>query len=111
MKFVNSAELIFVNYFGIKEQLIVIISQFFGYKIHAITTCKGVVKLFEITFANVDDRKGLEDFSSVLPTNCTIIADKGYQSHNLEKNLADIGIFLLALRRNNSIENYSASFR
>ena len=84
---------------------------FFGYKVHAITTSEGAVKLFEITPANVDDRKGLEDFSAVLPVNSIVIADKGYQSHNLEKNLADIGISLLALRRNNSIQNYSANFR
>ena len=84
---------------------------FFGYKVHAVTTAEGAVKLFEITSANIDDRAGLEDFSSVLPTNCTIIADKGYQSHKLEKNLADVGISLLALRRNNSLQNYSANFR
>lgn len=84
---------------------------FFGYKVHAITTSEGAVKLFEITPANVDDRKGLEDFSAVLPVNSIVIADKGYQSHNLEKNLADIGISLLALRRNNSIQNYPANFR
>lgn len=84
---------------------------FFGYKVHAITTSEGSVKLFEITPANVDDRKGLEDFSAVLPVNSIVIADKGYQSHNLEKNLADIGISLLALRRNNSIQNYPANFR
>ena len=84
---------------------------FFGYKVHAITTSEGAVKLFEITPANVDDRKGLEDFSAVLPVNSIVIADKGYQSQNLEKNLADIGISLLALRRNNSIQNYSANFR
>jgi len=84
---------------------------FFGYKVHAITTSEGAVKLFEITPANVDDRKGLEDFSAVLPVNSIVIADKGYQSHNLEKNLADIGISLFALRRNNSIQNYPANFR
>ena len=67
--------------------------------------------MFEITPANVDDRKGLEDFSSVLPVNSTVIADKGYQSQILEKSLADVGISLLALRRNNSLQNYSANFR
>lgn len=84
---------------------------FFGYKVHVITTSEGAVKLFEITPANVDDRKGLEDFSAVLPVNSTVIADKGYQSMILEKSLADVGISLLALRRNNSIQNYSANFR
>lgn len=84
---------------------------FFGYKVHAVTTSEGAVKLFEITPANVDDRKGLEDFSHILPVNCTIIADKGYQSHRIEKSLANIGISLLALRRNNSLQNYSANFR
>ena len=84
---------------------------FFGYKVHAITTSEGAVKMFEITPANVDDRKGLEDFSSVLPVNSTVIADKGYQSQILEKSLADVGISLLALRRNNSLQNYSANFR
>ena len=97
MKFANSAELIFVKHFGIKEQLIIIISQFFGYKVYTITTSEGAVKLFEITLTNVDEREGIEDFSSFLPTNCTIIADKGYPSHNLEKNLADIGIKLFSV--------------
>lgn len=81
---------------------------FFGYKVHAITTSEGAVKFIEITPANIDDRKGLEDFSSVLPKNCKVIADKGYQSQKLEKNLSDVG---KALRRNNSLENYSANFR
>lgn len=84
---------------------------FFGYKVHAITTSEGAVKLFEITPANVDDRKGLADFSAVLPVNSTVIADKGYQSQKLEKSLADVGISLLALRRNNSLKNYSTNFR
>ena len=84
---------------------------FFGYKVHAVTTSEGAVKLFEITPANIDDRKGLEDFSTVLPKNCTVIADKGYQSQNLEKSLADVSISLLALRRNNSLKNFSANFR
>ncbi len=46
---------------------------FFGYKVHAITTSEGAVKLLEITPANVDDRKGLEDFSAVLPVNSIVI--------------------------------------
>ena len=87
MKFANSAELIFANHFGKKEQPTALIPQkkkyFFGYKVHAVTTSEGAVKSFEITSANVDD----------------CIADKGYQSHNLEKNLADIGISLLDFRQ------------
>ena len=44
----------------------------------AITTSAGAVKAFEITPANVDDRKGLEDLSLVVKADSVIIGDKGY---------------------------------
>lgn len=83
---------------------------FFGYKVHTVATSEGAIKLFEITPANVDDRRGLEDLSLNLPSGCTVIADKGYQSANLEKYLAEKGICLLTLRRTNSRSNYSKEF-
>ena len=37
---------------------------YFGYKVHALTTIDGAVMIFEITPANIDDRKGLSDMIS-----------------------------------------------
>ena len=84
---------------------------FFGYKVHVLTTESGAVKFFEITPANVDDRKSLEDFSEILSAGSIVIGDKGYQSKTLEKIFSDKGISLLTLRRKNSRENYSNRFR
>ena len=84
---------------------------YFGFKVHAITTCAGAIKAFEITSANVDDRKGLEDLSLELKTDSIILADKGYVSEPLAEKLKAQGQTLLALKRNNAREKYPPTLR
>lgn len=79
---------------------------YFGYKVHVLTTSLGATKAFEITPADVDDRKGLEDISEVIPRGSTIIADKGYISEKLKEELKEQGKNLLALKRKNALEKY-----
>ena len=75
---------------------------YFGFKVHAITTCTGAVKVFEITSANVDDRIALEDLSLVVKAGSVIIGDKGYVCEPLAEKLKAQGQTLLALKRNNA---------
>ena len=84
---------------------------YFGYKVHAITTSSGAVKAFEITPANVDDRKGLEDLSSTLSEGSIILADKGYVSQSLTEDLKAQGKMLLALKRKNAQKPYPEDLR
>lgn len=79
---------------------------YFGFKVHAITTSAGAVKAFEITPANVDDRKGLEDLSLIVKADSVIIGDKGYVSESLVEKLKAQGQILLALKRNNAQKPY-----
>lgn len=79
---------------------------YFGFKVHAITTSAGAVKAFEITPANVDDRKGLEDLSAIVKGGAVILADKGYVSEPLAEKLKAQGQTLLALKRKNARKTY-----
>ena len=84
---------------------------YFGFKVHAITTSGGAIKAFEITPANIDDRKGLEDLSSVVKAGSDILADKGYVSTKLSEKLKEQGQTLLALKRANARQPYSPELR
>ncbi len=79
---------------------------YFGYKVHAITTSSGAIKAFEITAANIDERKGLEKLSLELKADSIILGDKGYVSEPLARKLKEQGQTLLALKRSNSREKY-----
>ena len=80
---------------------------YFGYKVHALTTIDGAIRIFEITPANVDDRKGLCDMISNFTDFYSIFGDKGYVDKNLEMELKQRGQRLLALQRDNSKRNWS----
>lgn len=79
---------------------------YFGFKVHVITNSAGAIKAFEITPANVDDRKGLEDLSSIVKADSVILGDKGYVSEPLAEKLKEQGQTLLALKRNNARQPY-----
>ena len=84
---------------------------YFGYKVHALTTIDGAVMIFEITPANIDDRKGLRDMISDFTDFYSIFGDKGYVDKNLEMELKQRGQRLLALQRDNSKRNWSEEER
>lgn len=61
--------------------------NYFVFKVHVITTYQGAIKVFEITPANIDDRKGFEDLRLVIKADSVILGDKGYISQPLEQEL------------------------
>ena len=80
---------------------------YFGYKVHALTTVDGAVMIFEITPANVEDRKGLRDMTSDFTDFYSVFGDKGYFDKNLEQEFKSRGQFLFALKRDNAKNNLS----
>lgn len=83
---------------------------YFGYKVHAMITLSGFITKFEITPASIDDRQALLDMLDG-ESNIVILADKGYVGVKLSENLKKQGICLMALKRSNSKNNWSKSFR
>ena len=74
---------------------------FFGYRLHLVVTLGGVIVDFELTAANADEREAAEDML-LSQTGRTFIADKGYVSAALARELEEMaGVRLIALRRTN----------
>ena len=59
---------------------------FYGYKIHAVCTFSGVIILFNLTKANVDDIHYLADVKEQI-ADCILIGDKGYLSASYQLDL------------------------
>ena len=75
---------------------------YFGYKIHALTTHKGVISSYFITQANVHDVTVAKDLSIPFIANATLIGDRGYISKQLQLDLFDqAGITLYTPARKN----------
>ena len=55
-------------------------TYFYGYKLHLITSLKGVYKSVDITKASVHDIHYLSDVKRSSLNNCTLLGDKGYLS-------------------------------
>lgn len=84
---------------------------YFGFKVHVLTTSGVAIKAFEITPANVDDRKPLHDLSLFANSGSVFLADKGYVSEKLAQKLKTQGQTLLALKHDNSPQPYSPTLR
>lgn len=83
---------------------------YFGYKVHALVTFEGYISSFEITSASTDDREGLRDLVYD-QSDLVILGDKGYSGINLEQELANQGICLMALKPSNSKTNWLKPIR
>lgn len=59
---------------------------FYGYKMHAVVSCTGVVEHFDLTAASVHDVHYLNDIKYQMK-HCTIIGDKGYISATQQTSL------------------------
>lgn len=59
---------------------------YYGYKLHAVCTAKGVFQSLDITPASVHDLHYLKDIKTQFK-NCTLLADKGYLSAAYQLNL------------------------
>lgn len=61
-------------------------SNYYGYKLHAICSVRGVFKSLDISPASVHDVNYLKDIQYQLK-NCTLIGDRGYLSAEIQLNL------------------------
>lgn len=79
--------------------------HFYGYKLHAVSTLKGVLKSFEITKASVHDIHYLKNIKQEFE-NCTIIGDKGYLSADYQLDLFETRNITLEVPMRQNQENY-----
>ena len=75
---------------------------FYGLKIHLLVTVQGQPVEFFLTPGSCADVTGLQWFDFELPEGAEIYADKAYNDYRVEDELADLGIYLLPLRKKNS---------
>lgn len=69
--------------------------HYFGYKLHAVCTVQGVIKMFDISKASCHDIHYLNDVKSQL-NHCVLIGDKGYLSRAVQADLFDTSAIELA---------------
>jgi len=61
---------------------------YFGFKLHAVCTPNGLIKMFDISKASVHDIHYLHDVQAKL-NHCTLLGDKGYLSRQWQADLFD----------------------
>ena len=62
-------------------------SYFYGYKLHLVTSVKGVFHSMDLTKASIHDIHYLSDVKHSGLNNCTLIADRGYLSSSYQLDL------------------------
>ncbi len=80
-------------------------STYYGYKLHAICSVRGVFKSFDISPASVHDIHYLKDIQNQIK-NCTLIADKGYLSQEYQLNLFENNNIKLSVPMRKNQHNY-----
>ncbi len=80
-------------------------SIYYGYKLHAICSVKGVFKSFDISPASVHDIHYLKDIQNQIK-DCTLIADKGYLSQEYQLNLFENSNIKLSVPMRKNQYNY-----
>lgn len=81
--------------------------HYFGYKLHAVSTLKGVFKSFEITKASVHDIHYLKNIKQEFE-DCTIIGDKGYLSADYQIDLFETKNIKLEVPMRKNQKNYKS---
>lgn len=77
---------------------------YYGYKLHAVCSLKGVFQSIDLTPANVHDIHYLNDLKDQI-SDCTLLGDKGYLSQTIQLNLFEhANIRLDTPKRNNQKE-------
>ena len=79
---------------------------YYGYKLHAVCTTKGVFQSLDITSASVHNLHYLKDVKTQF-RNCTLLRDKGYLSATYQLNLFESRQIKLEVPMRNNQENYS----
>jgi len=62
-------------------------SWFFGYKLHLVTSVRGVVNSFQLSKASVHDLHFLDEIKTGTLNNCVLLGDKGYISKEQQTDL------------------------
>ena len=75
---------------------------FYGLKIHMMVTRQGQPVEIFLSAGAFSDTRGLEVFDFDLPEGCVVIGDKAYNYYVIEDQLAEAGIELRPIRKNNS---------
>ncbi len=80
-------------------------SNYYGYKLHAICSIRGVFKSFDISPASVHDIHYLKDIQNQI-NDCTLITDKGYLSREYQLNLFETSNIKLSVPMRKNQHNY-----
>ena len=80
-------------------------SRYYGYKLHAICSVKGVFKSIDISPASVHDVNYLKDIKYQLK-DCTLIGDRGYLSAKYQLDLFETANIKLNIPMRNNQVNY-----
>jgi hypothetical protein len=85
-------------------------TYFFGYKLHAMCSTKGVFQSIDITKANVHDIHFLQDIKEQM-SDCTILGDKAYLSASVQLDLfSSVNINLQVPNRENQMDKKKYPF-
>ena len=80
-------------------------TYYYGYKLHLVTSVKGIYQSMDITKASVHDVHYLNDIKYSALNNCTLIGDKGYLSQQYQIDLfTSCQIELQTPKRNNQYD-------
>ena len=85
-------------------------TYYYGYKLHAVCSLKGVFQAIDLTPANVHDIHYLGDIGSQL-SDCTLLGDKGYLSAAVQLNLFESTNIRLDTPKRNNQKDYKPQFR
>ena len=80
-------------------------SKYYGYKLHAICSVNGVFQAIDLSPASVHDIHYLKDIKTQI-SHCTLIADKGYLSTEIQLNLFEPCNIRLNTPMRNNQKNY-----
>ena len=82
---------------------------YYGYKLHAVCSLKGVFQSVDLTAANVHDIHYLGDLGNQL-SDCTLLGDKGYLSAEIQLILLESSNIMLDTPKRNNQKIYKPQF-
>lgn len=82
---------------------------YFGYKLHAVCSLKGVFQWIDLTPANVHDIHYLTDIKDQI-SDCTLLGDKGYLSQTIQLNLFEHANIRLDTPKRNNQKGFKPQF-
>jgi len=83
--------------------------SFYGYKLHAVCSVKGVFQSIELSAASVHDIHYLKDIQHQM-SDCILIGDKGYLSESVQLNLFETANIRLDTPKRKNQKHYKPQF-